>query len=217
MPKCIRLRDSRSLESQFSVALTVGLHYGSVLLLCCADSWPPTHRGFAFHDFKVHKSLVPGISDIPMNKTPMDASLSRLFPMALMVATRPSKWTVPIPSRISRLVMSRVSCPRECRFPDAPKRQWRLISATCPLLTDGPDPHRDFMVIDVSTLTTSRISISRWPISRWLNLVQLPQIRRLSRICPRSDNLDLSFLCAPPPEAKIYATPPDPMAYGISE
>jgi hypothetical protein len=46
----------------------------------------------------MHKSLVLGISDIPMNKTPMDASLSGLFPMALMVATRPSKWTVPIMS-----------------------------------------------------------------------------------------------------------------------
>jgi hypothetical protein len=34
---------------------------------------------------------------------------------------------------------------------------------------------------------------------------------------PRSDDPDLFFLCAPPPEAKLHATPPDPMADGISE
>jgi hypothetical protein len=41
MPKCIHLRDSRSLKSRSSVALTAGLHYAFVFLLCCDDSWPP--------------------------------------------------------------------------------------------------------------------------------------------------------------------------------
>jgi hypothetical protein len=41
MPRCIHPRDSRSSKSRFSIVLIVGLHYGSVLLRCCADSWPP--------------------------------------------------------------------------------------------------------------------------------------------------------------------------------
>jgi hypothetical protein len=151
----------------------------------------------------MHRSLVPGISDIPMNKTLMDASLSGLFLMALMVSMRSSKWTVPIMSGfrdfrcpssldpensdfstfltlarsltpvpcgqtariLSKFLIwtSSISCPRECRFPDAPKHRCHLISATCHLPMDGPDIRRDFMAIDVSILMTSRILISAPP------------------------------------------------------
>jgi hypothetical protein len=113
----------------------------------------------------------------------------------------PNGWMVQMTSRGSRLIASD-SLDLRNRFPDSPtlvrfltpvplngrlgfcrgfhlglprytERRWRLISTTCPLPTDGPDPCRDFETCDVSVLTTSRIPISRVSISRWLNLVPL--------------------------------------------
>jgi len=80
------------------------------LLLPFPSCWQlaPTHRGIAFHDSKIHKQLITGISDIPMNQTPMDGSLVENFPDGSDFCHASSLMDGPDLSRISRLVMSQI-------------------------------------------------------------------------------------------------------------
>jgi hypothetical protein len=113
------------------------------------------------------------------------------------------------------LGFSPMSCSRECRFPDAPKCRWRWISATCLLqwMVQIPSGFRDLRCLDSYDLENPEFPMADIPMT---NPVQLPQIRRLSGICLRSDDSDLFSSCAPPPEANLRVTPPDLTTVGIS-
>jgi hypothetical protein len=64
-PTCERSMSSKTSISRLPGWLTAGLHYASVLLLYCDDSWPPL-IGVSDREFKVPKHHVPGIPDFPM-------------------------------------------------------------------------------------------------------------------------------------------------------
>jgi hypothetical protein len=97
------------------------------------------YREIAFRDSTMHETYVLGISDIPISDSsqvtdtcPPRWSLLRLFPCALMAATRPPRWTIPITSgfRDFRCPVSLDLENSDSPNADIPILRW--IPATCP-------------------------------------------------------------------------------------
>jgi hypothetical protein len=148
MSMCIRPWDSRFSDSRHASASTSppGSAPGP------RDRYPVSttlpHRGFVFRDFIRGKHHIHGIPDIPMNQMQRDGFPCRDFPNRSDLLHASLQMDGPDPYRGFETFEVLVPSTSGMPISRCAKRRWRLISATCPLPTDGPDPCRDFAYRD---------------------------------------------------------------------
>jgi len=110
------------------------------------------------HPFQMDGHDSSEISRLSMSQLPCPQELrfpDDCYADSLQISdTYSFEWTAQIMSGFSTWI-SPISCPWECRFPDAPQYRWVLDLHHVSLLTDGSD------LLDVSRLWMSRFSRPR--------------------------------------------------------
>jgi hypothetical protein len=111
-PSCEYSLPSKIPISRFPGWLTAGLHYASVFLLCCDDSWPPLIGISRLRDFEMLRFRVHEIPDTPIPDFPMGPNADG------------SRWLPPVPQ------MDGSNCYRDIANRDSNMRASSMSSKT---------------------------------------------------------------------------------------